>query len=263
MLPNPRPVVRRPEDIIADQKRQAAAAKVPAPFVTLAQATEKAVATVPAKSTAVALPDNRTSVQAYVDDIAPAGIAGRLVKFGKEGVFATSDDGAPVSEEAEFIALLDQTLIGWIKFNEEGTAPDRIQGLLYDNFTMPARDTLGDTDESAWGSGLSGRPEDPWKHQVCVVLQNTQTQELFTFGTMSATGRRSVGNLLRHYDRMRRTNPNDLPVVRLKAGGFNHRDERIGWVATPVFVVVGRAPRDSVAVPDTSVAADMNDAIPF
>jgi hypothetical protein len=260
MLPNPRP--RRPEEIIADQKRAAVAAKAPAPFVSLQQATEKAVAVV-TKSTAVALPDNRTAVQAYVDDIAPAGIAGRLVKFGKEGVFATSDDGAPIAEEAEFVALLDQTLIGWIKFNADGTAPDRIQGLLYDSFTMPARSTLGDSDESLWSAGLSGRPEDPWKHQVCVVLQNTQTQELFTFGTMSATGRRSVGNLLRHYDRMRRTNPNDLPVVRLKAGGFNHRDERIGWVATPVFVVVGRAPRDSVAVPDTSIEADLNDAVPF
>src|SRR5215471_17376786 len=94
-------------------------------------------------------------------------------------------------------------------------------------------------------------------------LQNTETAELFTFVTASATGRRAVGNLLHHYNRMLRTNANELPVVKLKVGGFNHKDERIGWVPTPVFAVVGRAPRDSAAKPDTSSGGDMSDAIPF
>ena len=31
----------------------------------------------------------------------------------------------------------------------------------------------------------------------------------------------------------------------------------------PAFAVVGRAPRDSVAKPDTSLGADLSDAIPF
>jgi Domain of unknown function (DUF4262) len=54
---------------------------------------------------------------------------------------------------------------------------------------------------------------------------------------------------------MQKTNPGEVPVVRLRSGGFNHRDDRIGWVATPVFAVVGRAPRDS-AKSDTTAAAD-------
>ena len=49
--------------------------------------------------------------------------------------------------------------------------------------------------------------------------------------------------------------------MKLKPGGFNHR--KVGWVATPVFAVVGRVPRDSAAKPDTSMAADLNDEIPF
>ena len=53
------------------------------------------------------------------------------------------------------------------------------------------------------------------------------------------------------------------PVVRLKVGGFNHRDERVGWVEVPVFAVVGRQPKDSAAKPDTSPAGDMSDQIPF
>ena len=40
--------------------------------------------------------------------------------------------------------------------------------------------------------------------------------------------------------------------MQLRAGGFQHRDPRVGWVATPMFVVVGRHPADGVAKPDTS-----------
>jgi hypothetical protein len=62
---------------------------------------------------------------------------------------------------------------------------------------------------------------------------------------------------------MLRHNPGELPIVRLKTGGYNHRDERIGWVPTPVFAVIGRAPRDNGAQADTSLAADLQDEIPF
>jgi hypothetical protein len=95
------------------------------------------------------------------------------------------------------------------------------------------------------------------------VLQHADTKEMFTFSTSSMTGRRAVGNLLHHYDRMRRLHPDELPVVRLRAGGFQHKDDRIGFVPTPVFCVVGRAPRDSAARPDTSPKADLDDEISF
>ena len=249
-----------PGQVVAEQKRRAAKDAAEA------RAATSANAVVPAKSAdvAVATPDARTDVQRYLDDIAPSGIVGRLIKFSKDGNFVFADTDEPVDEAAEFIALCDQTLIGWIRFHNDGaTPPDRVMGLLYDGFQMPARTTLGDLDQSEWQAGLSGAPEDPWKHQVCAVLQLTGTGELVTFATISTTGRRAVGNLLRHYDRMQRTNPGELPVVRLRAGGFNHRDERVGWVPVPVFAIVGRAPRDSVAKPDTGVAADLNDQIPF
>ena len=80
---------------------------------------------------------------------------------------------------------------------------------------------------------------------------------------VSITGRRAIGNLLRHYDRLVKTHPDFYPVIRLKVGGFQHRDDRVGWVNVPVLAVVGRAPKDSAAKPDTSLAADMGDEIPF
>lgn len=218
--------------------------------------------TVP-KPSLPAVADNRTSVQAYLNEIAPVGIAGRMMKFNSKGSnYVTNDDGEPIDEGSEYIALCDQTLVGWIKFNND-TPPDRIMGLLYDGFVPPSKDALPDRDRADWPTGLDGQPTDPWQHQNYLVLQRTDTGELFSFVTSSATGRRAVGNLLHHYDRMQRTNPGELPVVKLKVGGFNHKDERIGWVPTPVFAVVGRAPRDSAATPDTSSSGDMSDAIPF
>jgi hypothetical protein len=184
------------------------------------------------------------------------------MKFGKEGEFVTSDDGKVIPTESEFIVLADQTAIGWIKFRD-GDEPDKHMGLLYEGFVLPTRQSLGDLDESGWPTGLDNLPADPWQHFVYLVLQDAATQELFTFSTSSKTGRRAVGTLLRHYDRLRRTHPDDLPRVRLSSGGFEHRDSRIGWVSVPRFIVVGRAPRDSAASPGPTTTANyLNDALP-
>jgi hypothetical protein len=228
-------------------------------------AAKASTAIVPAKANgnAVAVPDNRTPLDQYLDVVAPASIVGRMIKFSKEGKFVTHDDGETIDENVDFVALCDQTLIGWIKFNGEGEPPTRHMGLLYDGFVMPARDTLGDLDQAKWEIGLDGKPADPLQHHMYLVLQRGDSAELFTYVTSSITGRRAVGNLLRHYNRLARTNPDQYPVIRLKVGGFQHRDDRVGWVAVPVLAVVGRAQKDSAAKPDSSLAADLQDEIPF
>jgi hypothetical protein len=60
---------------------------------------------------------------------------------------------------------------------------------------------------------------------------------------------------------MQKTRPDELPVVRLGKGGFQHKDSRVGFVDVPVFVVIGRAPRDSATKPDTSIGTFLNDEI--
>lgn len=243
-----------PEEVIAEQNRQ---------VVKMTEAAKKT-------GTHLAVPDNRSVVEKYIDDVAPASVVGRLIKFSKEGKFVFADDKSEVDENVVWLALCDETLVGWIKFRAEDEAktkakkpPDRVQGLLFDGFVMPPRDTLDEVDPAKWPIGLSDDPEDPWKHQMCLVLQQAETREMATFATTTITGRRAVGELLRHYKRIRRTNPGEVPLVRLKPGGFNHRDDRIGWVPTPGFAIVGHAPRDFAARPDASIAADLNDSIPF
>ena len=61
-------------------------------------------------------------------------------------------------EGSEFIVLADETLVGWIKFNGPGEAPDRHMGLLFDGFQMPERDALGELDKAKWELGLATNP---------------------------------------------------------------------------------------------------------
>ena len=250
-----------PEAVMAEQKRQAEKE-----YAERKARIADTPANLPAKAgpTNVAIPDGRTPIQTYLDDIAPGSIVGRMIKFNKDGNFVTHDDDAVIGDDIDFVALCDQTLIGFVKFNGEGEPPDRHMGLLYDGFVMPPRETLGDTDTAKWEIGLNGEPADPWQHHISLVLERRdESHELFTFVTQSITGRRAVGNLLRHYDRTQKTDATSYPIVRLKVGGFQHRDDRVGWVKTPVIAIVGRVSKDSVAKPDSSLAADMNDEIPF
>jgi hypothetical protein len=250
-------MTRTTKQVLADQQQQATR------FHEGGKA--KAAASLPATTAAASVPaaiDPRTTHEQYLDDIAPSGVVGRLIKFTKEGKFTYLDDDEEISPEEDFTALIDQTLVSWVRFHD-GAPPERRGGLLYQGFRLPPRETLGDVNPAKWPIGLSGNPEDPFKHEVLLVLQRPATMELATFGTTSKTGRRAVGNLLRHYDRLQRTDPGAFPVVRLKASGFQHSDQRIGWVPTPLFVVVGRSPGHTAAIPDTSLAAEMNDQIPF
>jgi hypothetical protein len=261
-------LARQKADAEREQRLTAArrAAQQPAakrPPDEIERLTSRAVA--PAKATSVAVPDTRTPQQAYLDEIAPpSSLVGRPVKFnGKNGKWLFGDTDEEIDPNADFVALCDEILIGWIKFNGKGELPTRIQGLLFDGFVMPPSNSLPDRDPSKWELGLDGEPADPWQHQMCLILQSPGTHELATFATTSPTGRRAVGNLLRHYDRMRKKDDDHYPVVRLKVSGYNHKDERVGWVHTPVFAVVGKAPKTSAAIPDTSRRGDMDDEIPF
>jgi hypothetical protein len=212
---------------------------------------------------AVAKPEDvRGIVNAYLDTVAPAGLVGREIQF-KDGGYITRDDGEKVSEERVFIAAVDQVLVGLIKFNGKGERPDVHMAAIYEGQTPPARETLGDLDEALWPIGLSSKPEDPWSPQNYLPLQDAETGAWHTFVSRTITGIRAIGNLMRHYERMRRTHPDMYPLIQLKVGGFNHREERIGWVSTPALAVVGKHPKDNAQKPDASPSADLEDEIPY
>ena len=259
--PRPRPVRQVLDQQAADSNRDQAA-KLRRTLPPAKPATDIVPAAKPALPAEVP-PDNRTPAQKYLDEFVPVSLVGRAIRGTKEYVFATPDDGEPVPDNVDFVALCDQTMVGYIRFNGENNPPDYMMGPLYDGFVMPDRNTLGDLDPSKWELGLDGKPQDPLRHFNYLVLQRGDNGELFTYTAGSVTGRRAVGNLLRHYNRTQKSHPEMYPVVRLKEGGFNHRDERVGWVRVPVFAVVGRHPKDDAAKPDSSLRADTQDAVPF
>lgn len=163
------PKRKRPtsDQVIAEQKRQAQLLKE--------RQQASVPATIAAAPPATLATDTRTPEERYIDDIAPSAIAGQLVKFSKEGKFIVSETEQEISPDDDFVALCDETLIGWIKFSDDDAPPERHQGLLYQSFVMPERESLGDLDQRKWPEGLSGKPEDPWRHQVCLVLQDRKT----------------------------------------------------------------------------------------
>jgi hypothetical protein len=242
---------------IAELKRRAPLGGTPTPAKAL-------VTTKPLESTAVAITSEQEYRSRYLDEVAPSDIVGRTIKFnGKDGRFYTADDDADVSEDTDFIALCDETVVGWVRFNGPGERPDKIMGLLYGGFVMPERETLGDLDKTQWEPGLSGEPDDPWKHYQYLVLQQADTRELFTFVTCTPTGRRATGNLLRHYDRLRQRQPDDVPVVRLRPQGYYNKKQKGIWTPTPGFIVFGKTSRDSGVRPDTTTSGFLNDSIGF
>jgi hypothetical protein len=239
-----------PEEITAQQKEDAAKAKA---------AAQDVVPATPA-GTAVAVPDNRTVPERLADQLSPSFMPGPPIKFdGKAGKFVMSGDGQAISDATRYIALIPEMWNGYIKFNGEGEQPTRVGGLPYDGYEMPLRESLGDLDPNEWPIGLNEKPSDPWLHQVLIPLQNAETKEIVTFGTTSVTGRTAVGALLRSYNRMRRSNPDEVPIIQLRASSYEHRT--YGKVNIPSFVICGRTTLDGTK-PDTA-AADMNDDIPW
>jgi hypothetical protein len=174
-----------------------------------------------------------------------------------------SIDDAEISEGSEYVVIYDQVQAGWVKFTGKGQAPERKQGAIFDGFVPPARDTLGDDDKKTWEIGLNGKLRDPWQFQILLPLLSTADDELFVFQTSNITGRRACDAVIRMCGRMQAKEPDDYPVVRLRISGYEHDDERVGWVKTPAFDRVGKAPKSNAALADTSREKDLDDEIPF
>ena len=219
-------------------------------------AAAKAPATPP--ETSVAPPDNRKPYERILDEMAPSWTEGRVIKFSHDdGTFRTRDDEKEVSPTITFGALCSETLFGWVKFNGPNEQPDRHMGRLYDDsFALLPRASLGDLEKARWEINPWGLPEDPWQLHEYVVLQRTDTSEIFTFTATNSTGRFAASRLLKHYNRTCK-GADEVPLVQLRTGKHKQRP-------VPVFVVVGSRPLSAVAKPDGSnTESFVDDEIPF
>jgi hypothetical protein len=217
---------------------------------------------VPAAKSSALVVKGSSPVGAYLAQHG-VGTGGTFIKFAKDGVYRKQADDAQIATGTEVAVVYEEIRVGWIKFLEKGEQPERKMGPVFSGFVPPAREELGDLDEAQWEIGLSGKPTDPWQFQVLVPMHDIKNGEMYIFGTTSITGRRECDKLTSACARMQKSEPDFYPVVKLDVSGFEHRDSRIGWVRTPCFTRIGKAPKSDTSAAQTSLADNMSDAVPF
>jgi hypothetical protein len=212
----------------------------------------------------LALTTNGSSPAAAYLSTHGLGMTGLFFKFAKDGVFRQTSDDKEIPEGTVFRVIYDQIQTGWIKFMGKGNTPERRMGPIFQGFNPPKREALGDMDQSLWEiDEMTGKPVNPWQLQILMPMQRVEDGELFVFQTTSLTGRRACDNLIAACVRMQTAEPDYYPLIKLRVSGFQHKNERVGWIKTPAFERVGKSPKSDATVVQTSVGEDLNDEIPY
>jgi hypothetical protein len=177
-----------------------------------------------------------------VEEGAPAKTwVGTLLRFNKGDYLIGRDkDVTVVPLGTKFTLAIDTWEQGWEKWwNKE--LVDRRTGFVYDGFSRPARDDLGDNDPEHWPiNARSGKPEDPWQRVDRVVMYAKKGDEggLYTFSTRSWGGIEALRKLMERASRiMRMEHPHDYPIVQLESDSYRHPN--YGKIDTPEFAIVG------------------------
>jgi hypothetical protein len=173
---------------------------------------------------------------------------GALIKFNK-GEWTAGDD---VINGERRIAHIDQLARGWIKF-KDGKVVDRRIGKVVDGFVMPKREELGDNNEAEWNTDAAGNPRDPWVQQYFLPLCDPTTNAVAIYVTSSDGGITAIGGLS---DVFAENAQNGVPIVRLAASSYMHKNKEIGRVKVPDLQVVGWTGKPTLA-------DALDDTIPF
>jgi hypothetical protein len=181
-----------------------------------------------------------------------------------KGKYEIGDDEVPSG--TEYIAHIDQTCRGWVKF-EDSKVVGRYIGKIADGFRPQPREELSDADPKKWKEeDADGKPRDPWVKQWFVPLIGVEGNDFVTFVTGSHGGANAICNLLRVYGH--RMADGFLPIIALKTSSYKHK--KYGRIEEPDFPIVGWHGRPtngkSGGNPNTGNAAanvDLDDSIPF
>lgn len=173
---------------------------------------------------------------------------------------------------------------GWVKWLDGKPAGRIGPGRLVDGFILPARNRLGDLEESDWP--IRGKQhEDPWQEAHQLTVKDTADGNLLTWVTPSWGGRKAIGNFLKAYLAEAKHHPGLYPVAMLASREEMSAD--YGKVQKPVLKIVdwaafgdGAAPAGSPSLAPTvllpappdfaakgkkavTVGDEMDDEIPF
>lgn len=195
---------------------------------------------------APALPSDATDnpFLAYANSVLQRNIVGQLLKFAKGDWFA-GEHNEQVEPGTEYIANVNEVLIGWIRW-QDNKPTDHIMGKVLEGYKPLARGDLGDLDKGEWEiDDKTGKERDPWQESAYMLLKGTSDGELYTFAASSRGARDSVARLLRAYGLVMSQRPDDFPVVAISGDSYEHKDRSRGRIKYPVFTIVDWAPKTS------------------
>lgn len=186
--------------------------------------------------------------QSYGDQVSQKSIVGKLLKFSK-GDYLVGEDNDEVEEGTQYVANMDELMVGWIRW-EDGKPTDQIMGRVSEGYQAPKRNTLGDDDKTKWEVDEQGRERDPWQFSNYLILKTpgeAGEDALFTFTTSSRGGLNAIGELCKAYGKAMRQKPDELPIISLKVGSYQHSNKAYGRIKYPIFEVSGWAPKAEFA----------------
>jgi hypothetical protein len=196
---------------------------------------------VSAQSTSLA-PAGGNAFEAYGQAVSQRSIVGKLLKFSK-GDYLVGENNEDMPEGTELIANMDELMVGWIKWQDNKPA-EQIMGRVSDGYQAPRRTDLGDNNKDDWETDDQGQLRDPWQFSNYLILKEPgEDGELYTFATSSKGGLNAIGELCKSYGKAMRQRPDDLPVVTLKVGSYQHSNKSFGRIKFPIFELTGWAPR--------------------
>jgi hypothetical protein len=157
------------------------------------------------------------------------GFDGTMLLF-KKGRWTAGKDAVEMNDE-ELIALVDQSMLGWCKW-EDRKPVDYHVGFVRDRYKPPRRHELGANDSSRWEK----RDIDPWQFTFFLPLADPETSELYIFSTTSRGGKDALADLQEAYADHEERDAGKAPRVGLSVGRYRHPS--FGEVETPVFKIL-------------------------
>jgi hypothetical protein len=182
-------------------------------------------------------------------------INGRLLRFNKFGEYVAGKDGEKIPHGTRLAAHMPSLAVGFIRW-EDGNPVQFVLGLISEGYLPPRRDELGYTDQSKWDVDDDGEPRDPWQFSNELVLIDLESDELFTFSTSSKGSLGAIGELCKSHGKHLRMKPDEVPIVELDVGSYQHPNRNYGEIRFPIFKVVEWVSTDKLPAIDGTSSPD-------
>ena len=196
-------------------------------------------------NTSVGQPTAANPFSAYGEAATHRNIVGELLKFSK-GDWMSGQDNDDVAVGTQFIANMDEMLVGWIRW-EDNKPTDHIMGKVSEGYQILRRNELGDTDQNEWEVDDSGKPRDPWQLSNYLLDERRLGRRAVHLHHGIKGGRDALGDLCKEYGKVLVAHADEYPVVAIGVRSYEHPNKSYGRIKTPEFKIVGWQPKTAFA----------------